>query len=178
MVHQVTMLINYYGKLKTKKMKTNDIIKYGLYGMGAYGIYILFKARKNNKKEIQDALNRWMDKLCNPTTTPMDMATLYARDGVLLGTVAERIHQGTVDISDYFEGFLTMQPCGEFDEIIIQDYGMGAVADGLYTFTLTNEEGEVEEVKARFTYVFKEEDGMWKITTHHSSTDPGYQIEE
>ena len=48
---------------------------------------------------------------------------------------------------------------------------------GLYTFNLTNEEGEVEEVKARFTYVFKEEDGTWKISTHHSSVDPGFEVD-
>ena len=159
-------------------MKANDIIKYGLYGMGIYGIYILIKARKNNKKEIQTALERWMDKLCSPATAPIDMANLYAKDGVLLGTVAERIHQGTEDIKEYFDMFLEKQPCGEFDEIIIQDYGMGAIADGLYTFTLTDANGEEEEVKARFTYVFKEEDGRWKISTHHSSIDPGYNVEE
>ena len=54
---------------------------------------------------------------------------------------------------------------------------MAAIADGLYTFNITNQEGEEEEVKARFTYVFKEEDGMWKISTHHSSSDPGFEVE-
>ena len=159
-------------------MKANDVIKYGLYGMGIYGIYILMKARKNNKQEIQRALDSWMDNLCNPTSAPIDMANLYARDGVLLGTVAERIHQGTDDIKEYFDMFLAKQPCGEFDEVIIQDYGMGAIADGLYTFTLTNADGDEEIVKARFTYVFKEEDGQWKISTHHSSIDPGFEAEE
>jgi len=159
-------------------MKANDVIKYGQYGLGFYAIYILMKARKNNKQEIKMALDRWMDKLCSPATAPIDMANLYARDGVLLGTVAERIHRGTEDIKDYFDMFLTKQPCGEFDEIIIQDYGMGVIADGLYTFTLTNDSGEQEEVKARFTYVFKEEDGQWKISTHHSSIDPGFEVEE
>ena len=42
-------------------MKANDVIKYGLYGMGIYGIYILMKARKNNKREIQNALDRWVE---------------------------------------------------------------------------------------------------------------------
>ena len=74
-------------------MKTNDIIKYGLYGMGIYGVYILMKARKNNKREIEIALNRWMDTLCNPNSTSEDVANLYAQDGVLLGTVAQRIYQ-------------------------------------------------------------------------------------
>lgn len=158
-------------------MKTNDIIKYSLYGLGIYGVYILFKARKNNKQEIEDALNNWMNTLSNPTMSPNDMANLYAKDGVLLGTVAERIYQGRDDIAEYFDMFLIKEPNGQFDEIIIQDYGMGAIADGLYTFNLTNEAGEVEEVKARFTYVFKEEDGRWKIATHHSSVDPGFQVD-
>ena len=73
-------------------MKTNDIIKYSLFGLGIYGVYILFKARKNNKQEIEDALNNWMNTLSNPTMSPNDMANLYAKDGVLLGTVAERIY--------------------------------------------------------------------------------------
>ncbi len=158
-------------------MKANDVIKYGLYGMGIYGIYILMKARKNNKAEIQNALDRWLNTLSNPNSTPQDMADLYAKDGILLGTVAERIYQGRDDIRGYFDMFLQSNPNGNFDEIIIQDYGMGAIADGLYTFNLTNEEGEIEEVKARFTYVFKEEDGRWKISTHHSSVDPGFQID-
>ena len=158
-------------------MKANDVIKYGLYGMGVYGIYILMKARKNNKREIEIALNRWMDTLCNPNSTSEDVANLYAQDGVLLGTVAQRIYQTPSDIKLYFDEFLQLKPCGVFDEIIIKDYGMAAIADGLYTFNITNQEGEEEEVKARFTYVFKEEDGMWKISTHHSSSDPGFEVE-
>ena len=63
-------------------MKANDVIKYGLYGMGIYGIYILMKARKNNKAEIQNALDRWLNTLSNPNSTSQDMADLYAKDGI------------------------------------------------------------------------------------------------
>jgi len=159
-------------------MKIPDYAKYGLYALGVYGAYILIKARKNNKAEINTALNKWMDTLCNPNSTSEDVASLYAKDGVLLGTVAERVYKGPGDIKLYFDEFLQANPCGEFDKIIIQDYGMGAVADGLYTFTLNPDTDEEQIVKARFTYVFKEENGIWKISTHHSSVDPGFEEPE
>ena len=156
-------------------MKLPIYVKYGLYALGVYGAYTLVKGRRNNKKEIEAALNKWMDTLCNPNSTSEDIASLYAKDGILLGTVASRIYDGPSDIKLYFDGFLESNPCGEFDKIIIQDYGMGAVADGLYTFTLNPDTEDEEIVKARFTFVLKEVGGLWKISSHHSSVDPGFE---
>ena len=68
--------------------------------------------------------------------------------------------------------FVTKEPCGEIDTIYVQDYGNIAVVDGTYTFELNNDDGGRDSVAARFTFVLKQVGGVWKIATHHSSTNP------
>tara|TARA_R110000824_G_scaffold6208_3_gene28644 strand:- start:2755 stop:3132 length:378 start_codon:yes stop_codon:yes gene_type:complete len=123
-----------------------------------------------NNKPIIGYIQHWLDTVCKHNAR--DIVNLYASDGVLLGTVAENIKIGQSEIIQYFNMFVTKQPCGEIDTIFAQDYGNIAVVDGTYTFQLNNDEGGRDSVLARFTFVLKNVGGGWKIATHHSSVNP------
>ena len=69
--------------------------------------------------------------------------------------------------------FVGKKPCGYITEMNVQNLGIDyAVADGTYTFELTNEKGEIDIVPARYTFVLRKINGEWKIATHHSSVNP------
>jgi uncharacterized protein (TIGR02246 family) len=126
---------------------------------------------KNQTKRIYKIVNNWLETV--KEGTPTEISKLYAKDGVLLGTVAENVKQGRGVIKTYFEMFKKKNPEGIINSIIFQylgnEYG---VADGNYTFELDDEEnpGERVFVQARFTFVvnLKTEE----IHTHHSSSRP------
>jgi uncharacterized protein (TIGR02246 family) len=113
----------------------------------------------------------WLETLC--TGNVDKVVSLYATDGVLLGTVAESIAQGKPQIRKYFEMFTKSQPCGKITSIIEQDLGAIKVFDGTYDFNLTDPDTGVKStVSARYTFVFQYVAGSWLIATHHSSKNP------
>ena len=68
--------------------------------------------------------------------------------------------------------FVRKQPIGMINTMYIQDFGSSKVADGIYTFTLTDSLGKKTEVIARYTFVFTQYMDEWKIASHHSSKQP------
>jgi len=122
------------------------------------------------RKPVISYIQNWLNTVCEHN--PRNIVDLYAEDGVLLGTVAENIKTGKREIIEYFNMFVTKEPCGEINTIYVQDYGNLAIADGTYTFELNNDEGGRDSVEARFTFVLKRVGREWKIATHHSSVNP------
>jgi uncharacterized protein (TIGR02246 family) len=123
-----------------------------------------------NKQPIVGYIQHWLDTVCKHNAN--DIVNLYAPDGVLLGTVAKTIKNGHGELMQYFNMFVTKQPCGEIDSYYVQDYGDIAIVDGTYTFELNNDYGGRDSVPARFTFVLRKINGGWKIATHHSSVNP------
>ena len=121
-------------------------------------------------KPIIEYIQHWLDTVCKHNAR--DIVSLYADDGVLLGTVAEKIKRGHGEILQYFNMFVTKKPCGEIDGYYVQDYGNIAIVDGTYTFELNNDYGGRDSVPARFTFVLRKVGSGWKIATHHSSAQP------
>ena len=124
-------------------------------------------------------IQNWIDTVCRHN--PEEIVSLYAPDGVLLGTVAKTMKVGQKDIMGYFNMFVSKKPCGYITEINVQNFGSDyAVADGTYTFELTNDEGNIDIVPARFTFVLRRvvggpntpNRGGWIIASHHSSVNP------
>ncbi len=138
---------------------------------GGYVLYKMMQNRRNNPEEIRRVIQNWIDTVCRHN--PNEIVSLYAPDGVLLGTVAENMKVGQNSIIEYFEMFVGKKPCGYLTEMNVQNFGSNyAIADGTYTFELTNENGEIDIVPARYTFVLRKINGDWKIATHHSSAQP------
>jgi uncharacterized protein (TIGR02246 family) len=124
---------------------------------------------ENVEDEIELALTNWLNVLADGNS--VKMTDLYLENGVLLGTLAKEIKQGHEQLQQYFEMFLKKNPIGSIDTFILQNFGDICISDGTYTFELDGENGR-ESVAARYTYVWKKENGKWMIATHHSSVNP------
>lgn len=145
----------------------------------AYLIHKNILKNSNTPDNIRGVIQNWIDTVCRHN--PEEIVSLYAPDGVLLGTVAKTMKVGQKDIMGYFNMFVSKKPCGYITEINVQNFGSDyAVADGTYTFELTNDEGNIDIVPARFTFVLRRvvggpntpNRGGWIIASHHSSVNP------
>ena len=119
---------------------------------------------------VSQLVKNWINTL--GTFNPEAVVNLYAPDGILLGTIAENIKVGRDEILTYFNMFVRKKPIGMINRMYIQDGGSCKVADGIYTFTLTDSLGKKTEVIARYTFVFTQYMDEWKIASHHSSKQP------
>ena len=119
---------------------------------------------------VSQLVKNWINTL--GTFNPEAVVNLYAPDGILLGTIADNIKVGRDEILTYFNMFVRKQPIGMINTMYIQDFGSSKVADGIYTFTLTDSLGKKTEVIARYTFVFTQYMDEWKIASHHSSKQP------
>ena len=74
---------------------------------------------------------------------------------------------------EYFENFVMKDPFGTITDDSVQVYenGDAYLHSGLYTFDL-GEGGTRAPTEARFSYMWRKENGEWKITHHHSSVRP------
>ena len=118
--------------------------------------------------EVRGLFDEWNAALA--TGDPAQVDALYADDAVLLPTVAPGVLDTSAERIGYFDAFLKKRPTGTIDESVVRDLGDGYASNtGLYTFALA-ETGEL--VHARFTFVYEEIDGEWKIIEHHSSKEP------
>ena len=99
------------------------------------------------------------------------VASLYAEDAVLLPTVSNLVRRSIPEIADYFERFLAGGPEGRILEDGAQIRGGLIEHSGLYRFTMTALP-DCPMVDARFTFLYEEIDGAWKIVQHHSSAMP------
>jgi len=100
------------------------------------------------------------------------MGRLYRPGGVLLATFDE-IVQGRDNIIECFDGLTCLEDLS-VEATLFRSGGEGRTlwATGLYTFSFT-EDGQIVEVPARFTYVWKaNRKGVFRIATHHSSVSP------
>jgi hypothetical protein len=100
------------------------------------------------------------------------MGNLYRRGAILLATF-DPIVRGRDDITEYFDGL----SCLEDLDVELNTWRAGGQgnlvwATGLYTFSSV-EDGELVEVPARYTYVWKaNRKGTYRIVNHHSSVTP------
>lgn len=113
--------------------------------------------------------NAWSAAL--ETGDARKVASLYADTAVLLPTVSNLVRRSLPDITDYFERFLAGGPEGRILEDEAHMRGGLIEHTGLYRFTMTALPGR-PEVDARFTFLYEEIDGEWKIVQHHSSAMP------
>ena len=125
---------------------------------------------ENKKLEIESALNSWCSAV--KTRVPENVVEHYAEDGVLWGTVSPVIRPGHELIREYFIHFLSKEDIqGEVTDQNIRVYGDIAINSGSYIFSW-KAKGSPVSAEARFSFVYKKDNGKWLIVDHHSSFKP------
>ncbi len=101
------------------------------------------------------------------------VASLYSKtDLSFLPTVSPKFIQDGQSTKEYFMEFLKKLPDGTITADDVQSYGTDSyLHTGLYTF-MTGPDDNRQPVEARFSYMWRKEDGAWKIVHHHSSAVP------
>ena len=128
-----------------------------------------------NDKEIAGLFDRWNKALQTGNSTTV--ASLYAPDAVLQPTVSNKVRATPAEIKDYFDKFLALKPVGQINYREIRQLGTNVAMDsGVYTFTLTEANGKIRHVQARYTFVYEQVGDQWKILNHHSSAMPEVQV--
>jgi uncharacterized protein (TIGR02246 family) len=107
------------------------------------------------------------------TKDPAKVTKLFTKDAVLLATVSNKPRLNHAEINDYFVGFLKNNPVGT---IRSSTYKMGcnkAARLGTWTVSFTDAvTGAKTDVQARYSFIYRMEDGEWKIDHLHSSMMP------
>ena len=120
---------------------------------------------------VQRNMKRWMDALL--IGKPEAVAAIYTEDATFLPTLFPDFKQGIPGAREYFVHFLEEHPIGTIIESAVQSLGEDAyLHSGLYDFEIDDGEGGRTTAHARFTYLWVQEDGGWKIAHHHSSLVP------
>lgn len=104
---------------------------------------------------------------------PDKVVLLYAKDGVLWGTLSPTVRADRAAIREYFVGAFKVLPGLKvtFGEQLVRVYGNTAVNTGYYTFSYVRD-GETRTVPARYSFTFVKEEEKWMIVDHHSSAMP------
>ncbi|MGA9700039.1 SgcJ/EcaC family oxidoreductase [Pseudomonas sp.] len=126
-------------------------------------------------REIAGLFDRWNSALQSGNVKAV--VDLYAPGAVLQPTVSNQVRNTPELIANYFDHFLALKPVGQINYREIRQLGSNVAMDsGVYTFTLTEKNGEVRHVQARYTFVYEQVGGQWKILNHHSSAMPEAQV--
>jgi len=111
--------------------------------------------------------NAWATK--NPDT----VTQLFTKDAVLLATVSNTPRTDHASIRDYFVGFLKPSPVGTINSSTVKIGCNTAARLGTWTVTVTDPStGAKTDIKARYSFLYRIEDGAWKIDHLHSSMMP------
>ena len=123
--------------------------------------------KRSSKKEIALLFDRWNKSL--KSGDPDQVVKNYAKNSILLATLANKPRLTVAEKRSYFKSFLINKPAGKINYRKIEvGYDM-AVDAGIYTFTFAKT-GAV--VKARYTFTYRFNKNKWLITSHHSSRMP------
>lgn len=114
-----------------------------------------------------DFNNAWATK--NPDT----VTALFTKDAVLLATVSNKPRTDHAGIRDYFVGFLKPSPVGTINTSTVKMGCNTAARLGTWTVTVTDAAtGAKTDIQARYSFLYRMEDGKWKIDHLHSSKMP------
>jgi uncharacterized protein (TIGR02246 family) len=107
------------------------------------------------------------------TKNPDAVTRLFTKDAVLLATVSNTPRTDHAGIRDYFVTFLKGSPVGTINTSTIDIGCNKATRVGTWTVALTDAAtGAVNNVKARYSFIYRLDGGEWKIDHLHSSMLP------
>lgn len=106
------------------------------------------------------------------TKNPDTVTALFTKDAVLLATVSNKPRTDHAGIRDYFVSFLKPSPIGTINTSTVMLDCNRAARVGTWTVSLADAQGVRTDVKARYSFIYKYENGAWKIAHLHSSKMP------
>jgi uncharacterized protein (TIGR02246 family) len=107
------------------------------------------------------------------TGDPDVVTALFTAEPVLLATVSNTPRTTPALVRDYFVSFLRNRPVGRIDTSTVEIDCHTASRLGTWTVTLTDPAtGVAREVHARYSFIYRFENGDWKIDHLHSSMMP------
>src|SRR5262252_7753460 len=123
------------------------------------------------KEDVAAATQAWVDAM--NSRDPDRVVALYDPQAVLWGTVSPALRDSPAAIRDYFKGLPNFPP---ESRVVVGDqrirvHGDMAINTGNYTFS-TARDGQPVSFPARFSFVYRKQDGRWLIVDHHSSSVP------
>ena len=117
--------------------------------------------------EVKALFSLWNSALA--TGDSRIVASRYTKSTILLPTVSDTPRTDFDSVKDYFDHFLLKKPDGKILESCISTGDGWANDAGIYEFTMGT---TGDKVRARYTFLYVEENGIWKIQHHHSSVMP------
>lgn len=123
------------------------------------------------KEDVAAAGEKWATVFAE--NNPDTIMPLYAKDGVLWGTLSPTVRSDPAALKAYFVGAFQALPKAtvKFGDQLIRVYGDTAVNTGYYTFSYTKD-GETKSIPARYSFTYVKDGNDWKIVDHHSSAMP------
>jgi uncharacterized protein (TIGR02246 family) len=123
------------------------------------------------QEDVAAAAQEWATIFAD--NNPDTMMGLYAKDGVLWGTLSPSVRSDPAAVKAYFVGAFQALPKAtvKFGDQLIRVYGNTAVNTGYYTFSYTKD-GETKSIPARYSFTYVLDGNNWKIVDHHSSAVP------
>jgi uncharacterized protein (TIGR02246 family) len=123
------------------------------------------------KADVAATTAKWAEVFAQ--NDPGAIAALYAKDGVLWGTLSPTVRSDPAAIRAYFVAAFAALPQAKvsFGDQLIRVYGNTAVNTGYYTFSYVKE-GEAKTIPARYSFTYVKDGDSWMIVDHHSSAIP------
>ena len=123
------------------------------------------------KEDVAAAGEKWATVFAE--NNPDTIMPLYAKDGVLWGTLSPTVRSDPAALKAYFVGAFQALPKAtvKFGDQLIRVYGDTAVNTGYYTFSYSKD-GETKSIPARYSFTYVKDGNDWKIVDHHSSAMP------
>jgi uncharacterized protein (TIGR02246 family) len=135
------------------------------------GVFITSNALAGPQEDVAAAAVKWTEIFAH--NNPDTISALYAKDGVLWGTLSPTVRSDPAAIKAYFVGAFNALPKAtvKFGDQLIRVYGNTAVNTGYYTFSYTKD-GETKSIPARYSFTYVKDGNDWLIVDHHSSAVP------
>lgn len=123
------------------------------------------------KEDVATAATKWATIFAE--NNPDTILALYAKDGVLWGTLSPTVRADPGTVHAYFVGAFKALPNAKvaFGDQLIRVYGNTAVNTGYYTFSYVKD-GETKNIPARYSFTYVKDGENWVIVDHHSSAMP------
>ena len=133
--------------------------------------FLVQTAAAGPKEDVATAGEEWAKVFAE--NNPDTIMALYAKDGVLWGTLSPTVRSDPAGLKAYFMGAFQALPKAtvKFGDQLIRVYGDTAVNTGYYTFSYTKD-GETKSIPARYSFTYVKDGNDWKIVDHHSSAVP------
>lgn len=157
-------------------MTTRRIV---LAGLAAAPLAAVGPARAQGQAEGEAGIKTLMEHwaaLYGSSSTPEEIAALYAEDAVFWGTGSTVPFVDRASFAPYFQrqfdSFVKRQV--SFHDAVIRIYGEGRFATniGTYEFQVETAAGQVQQVRHRYSFAYIREGDGWLIVQQHSSALP------